>query len=171
MQGKLLRVFETGQLLMLGSTRERRVDVRVCLATHRDLREQVSAGKFRKDLFYRVARPTVHLPALRERLEEIPWLIEQALERAESRLRAQTSLIERCLLLPWPGNVRELLTEVQTAARNARQDGRVEVGAADLEDDAGRELSPRPRPRVEPAPSEVDDADVPSVVSGPGSST
>ncbi len=154
-QGKLLRVFETGQLLTLGSTRERRVDVRVCLATHRDLREQVSAGKFRKDLFYRVARPTVHLPALRDRLEEVPWLIEQVLEGAGPGLRAQTSLVERCLLLPWPGNVRELLTEVQTAARNARREGREEVCATDLEDDAGRELSPtRPEasgpPAVEP---------------------
>jgi transcriptional regulator with GAF, ATPase, and Fis domain len=76
-QAKLLRVLETGELLALGAARPRAVQLRVVAATLRDLRAAVAAGRFRDDLYYRIGRPEVRLPPLRERLEEIPWLVRR----------------------------------------------------------------------------------------------
>ena len=68
-QAKLLRVLETREVLPLGATRAERVELRVCVAAHADLAEQVTAGRFREDLYYRVGRPVVRIPPLRERLD------------------------------------------------------------------------------------------------------
>ena len=76
MQAKLLRVLETKEVCQLGSTRSRSVQINLCSATNKDLRSEVSAGRFREDLYFRPSRPSIELPALRRRLEEIPWLIE-----------------------------------------------------------------------------------------------
>src|SRR5690606_38947214 len=70
-QAKLLRVLETREVLPLGASRPVKVEIGLCSATHRDLREFVAQGKFREDLFYRLGRPHVMLPALRDRREEI----------------------------------------------------------------------------------------------------
>lgn len=138
-QAKLLRVLETREVLPLGASRPRKVELHLCSATHRDLREAVSAGKFREDLFYRLGRPHVVLPPLRERLEEIPFLIERHLHATDASLVPHATLVEACLLRRWPGNIRELLAEVRDAAYEAQSQKKNVVKVAHLAQDAGLE--------------------------------
>ena len=136
-QAKLLRVLETGELLPLGAPRPQPIKVKVVAATLRDLRAEVAARRFRDDLYYRIGRPEVPVPPLRERREEIPYLIARAAEGVP----VHPSLVEACLLRPWPGNVRELLGEVRRAARAAREDGKPHVRAEDLDARAGTKIA------------------------------
>ncbi|MBC8070551.1 MAG: sigma 54-interacting transcriptional regulator [Deltaproteobacteria bacterium] len=122
-QAKLLRVLETGEVLPLGATASRKVDVRVCCASHRDLQEAVEAGRFREDLYYRLVRRRVRLAALRERREEIPLFVAHALAKHGPSLWAHERFIEHCCLLPWHGNVRELLGELECAVHTALDAG------------------------------------------------
>lgn len=131
-QAKLLRVLETGEVLRLGSTRPTRVALRICVATHKELSELVAAGRFRQDLYFRIGIPSVRLPPLRERLEEIPWHIASALKVHNAALGVEASLIEACLLSAWPGNVRELLAAIRTAAAAAFAGGSVTLRAHHL---------------------------------------
>jgi len=119
LQAKLLRVLETREVLALGATRARKVDVRLVSATHRDLRALVEAGRFRQDLYFRLGRPDVRLPPLRDRAEEIAFHVVAAVRSVGGGLVADASLVEACLLRAWPGNVRELLVEVAQAAQIA----------------------------------------------------
>jgi DNA-binding NtrC family response regulator len=118
-QAKLLRAIEAREVLPLGAAKPRRVDVAICSATHIDLRSAVTSGKFREDLYFRLSTPAVELPPLRQRREEMPWIIELALKRLTPPRAAHASLIEEALLRPWPGNVRELIQETVAAARLA----------------------------------------------------
>jgi DNA-binding NtrC family response regulator len=115
-QSKLLRMVENGEVTALGGARPRKVDLRICTATHDDLRARVAAGTFREDLYFRLGRPSVSLPPLRERAEDIPWLVQAALEGGKP---PHVSIVELALARPWPGNVRELLLEIREAARAA----------------------------------------------------
>jgi transcriptional regulator of acetoin/glycerol metabolism len=141
-QAKLLRVLETGEVLRLGDSRPVVVDIRICSATHKQLRDQVAAGRFREDLYYRLGRPVVAVPPLRERPEEIPWLIEATLGDLHEKLRAESAFVEACLLRRWPGNVRELILEVRTAAQVAMAAGAWIVEARHLGEAAGATLTP-----------------------------
>lgn len=112
-QAKLLRFVETGTFFPVGGMRERRVDLRLVAATNRDLEAEVRAGRFRSDLFFRLATATVTLPPLRERPAEIPLLAERFLiaacahlERARMMIAAETLAV--LANYSWPGNVREL---------------------------------------------------------------
>jgi DNA-binding NtrC family response regulator len=134
-QGKLLRVIETGELLPLGAAKPVAVQVKIVAATLRDLRGEVAAKRFRDDLYYRIGRPEVAVPPLRERREEIPWLVARAAAAAE--VGVHPSLVEACLLRRWPGNVRELAGEVRRAALAAKEDGKPQVRAEDLDPRAG----------------------------------
>ncbi|MEM9702726.1 MAG: sigma-54 dependent transcriptional regulator, partial [Planctomycetota bacterium] len=106
LQPKLLRVLEDGSLRRVGSSTERRVDVRVIAATNRDLAAEVAAGRFREDLYYRINVLTVHLPPLRERGGDLWRLVESKLAG-----RAELDPDARALIAGygWPGNVRQLL--------------------------------------------------------------
>jgi DNA-binding NtrC family response regulator len=154
-QAKLLRVLETGEVTALGADRPERVDVRLVSATLRDLRSEVAAGRMREDFFFRIGMPAVAMPPLRERPEEIPWLVERALldlGEVLCALRPQVSLIEECVLRQWPGNVRELVAEVRAAAQLAVDDGGV-VYARHLAPNAGRVVgpavaAPKPPPKI-----------------------
>ncbi|HET7502112.1 MAG TPA: sigma 54-interacting transcriptional regulator [Kofleriaceae bacterium] len=127
-QAKLLRVLESHEVLPLGASRSRKVDFALCSATNKDLRALVAAGLLREDLYFRIGRPMVSVPALRNRPEEIPALIARELAGISRAPVAHVSLVEQCLLRPWPGNVRELLTELRSAAHAALVDGhRVEA--------------------------------------------
>jgi transcriptional regulator with GAF, ATPase, and Fis domain len=124
LQAKLLRVLQEGEFEPVGSSRTRKVDVRVIAATNRDLEEEVRAGRFREDLYYRLNVFPVRVPALRERLDDIPLLVEAFLQRLAKRLGRSfdppcgESL--RCLRAHgWPGNVRELQNVVERAAISA----------------------------------------------------
>ena len=113
MQAKLLRVLETGEVQRVGSHDTRRVDVSVIAATNRDLRAEVAAGRFRNDLFYRLAVVELKVPPLRERREDIPYLTAAMVKEFADRLKRPDLTLsigaERLLMsAPWPGNVREL---------------------------------------------------------------
>lgn len=119
-QGKLLRALETREVVALGSSKPKQLDVRFCCATHRDLRADVESGRFRADLYYRLCQREVVLPPLRDRREEIPWLFAQVAAEVDGALTLHARMIEECLCRPWPGNVRELTNAARTAAESAR---------------------------------------------------
>jgi transcriptional regulator with GAF, ATPase, and Fis domain len=143
-QSKLLRLLETGEVIPLGESRGQRVDLRVCVATHRDLRAAVVAGHFRADLYHRIAPPEIVLPPLRERLDEIAEHVTAEIRAAEAVLTAHARLVEACLLRPWPGNVRELRKEIQQAAARASAAGSDRVRLEHLSEQAGRAFEPPP---------------------------
>lgn len=115
-QAKLLRVIETKEVLPMGALVPIAVDFSLCAATHKDLRNEVAAGRFREDLYFRLGQPHVRMPSLDERPEEIPWLIQKALEKVQTSVLPDVEFVEACLLRSWPGNVRELLGSVRGAA-------------------------------------------------------
>ena len=147
-QAKLLRVLETGEVLPVGAVKPQAVRVRIVSATHQDLRAKVSARAFREDLFFRIGRPEVTVPPLRERPEEVAWLVDLAARAISPTLRASPALVEQCLLRPWPGNVRELVLEVRDAARRASLAASARVEPEHLDAEAGR-----PHASEEPAPA------------------
>ena len=119
-QAKLLRVLETGELERVGSSQTRRVDVRVLSATNALLLEEAKAGNFREDLLFRINTVEIHLPALRDRREDIPLLAAHFLNRNRARYRKQVTgfsaaAMQQMMQYPWPGNVRELEHTVERA--------------------------------------------------------
>jgi len=117
-QVKLLRVLQEGEVRPVGSQQRRRVDVRVVAATNRDLEQEITAGRFRADLYYRLAGVTLHLPPLRDRPGDIDPICERLLADAARgfglRAGAVTNeAMELLLRYDWPGNVRELQNEIQ----------------------------------------------------------
>lgn len=149
-QGKLLRFLETREAYAIGATRPRPIDLRVCFATHRDLRDMVRERRFREDLYFRINQPTVRLPPLAERLEEVPWLIARAVAGLAPSVTPLAQFVEACLLRPWPGNVRELLGAVRAATQAAALTGSDVLDAEALDPDTGRMLDAPP-----PAPATI----------------
>jgi two-component system, NtrC family, response regulator PilR len=120
MQVKLYRVLQEGKVRPLGSTEESDVDVRVIAATNKNLEEEITAGHFREDLYYRLSVIPIHLPPLRERREDIPLLAREFLERFSKSMNKQIEGIEpetmrRLEVYDWPGNVRELENTIERA--------------------------------------------------------
>jgi DNA-binding NtrC family response regulator len=140
-QAKLLRVLETREVLQLGASRPRKVELCICAASHKNLRDEVEAGRFREDLYYRLGRPEVKLPALRERIDEIPWLVTRELSAIDARLAAAVGFVEACARKPWPGNVRELLREIRRAGHRALEESSLVVEASHLAAEAGNPLT------------------------------
>ncbi len=137
-QVKLLRVLQEGEIRPVGSSKTRKVDVRAIAATNKDLETEVREGRFRKDLYFRLAAVTVHMPPLRERTHDIPILAEELLKSAMSALQKMTSgftaeTLECLKRYQWPGNVRELQNEIQ----------RILVMAPDGDELGANLLSPR----------------------------
>ena len=112
LQAKLLRVLQDHAFERVGDSRTRTVDVRVIAATHVDLSRAVAEGRFREDLFYRLRVVPIHIPPLRERREDLTYLISHLLQRIGSRrgraLRLAPPALEALVAADWPGNVREL---------------------------------------------------------------
>ncbi len=120
LQVKLLRVLQEGEVRRVGATDTKRIDARIIAATNRALETDVEEGRFRSDLYYRVAVLTLELPPLRERTEDLPHLIQHLLELQEERLGIQVDGIDRpameaLLGYGWPGNVRELENVLERA--------------------------------------------------------
>jgi len=118
LQVKLLRVLQEGEVRRLGDSHDTKVDVRVVAATARDLSAEVGRGAFREDLFYRLNVFALHLPALRERREDIPLLVEHFIKKLGPRANTQVRRIEdsalaRLSTYAWPGNVRELENAIE----------------------------------------------------------
>ena len=144
-QARLLRVLETGELERVGSSRTRRVDVRILSATNADLGEEVTAGRFRQDLLFRLNTIEVRVPSLRDRRKDIPTLASLFLRQHVRRYRKKVTGFDPAalqLLLDhsWPGNVRELDHAVERGVLMAQGDL---VRAADLALRAGREAPSR----------------------------
>ena len=120
LQSKLLRVLESGEIRRVGDNESYRVDARVVCATHRDLDEMVRSGDFREDLKFRINTFEIELPPLRDRLDDIPFLVSHLLAKFQSSARVdQNSLTEEAVRAlqsyDWPGNVRELANVVEHA--------------------------------------------------------
>ena len=120
LQAKLLRVLTDGQILRVGATTPRTVDVRIIVATHRDLQARVRDGLFREDLYYRLAVLPLEIPPLRERREDIPILVEFLLSQISRELKVkrkkiQKSALEKLMQYDFPGNVRELRNLIERA--------------------------------------------------------
>ncbi|HQR70370.1 MAG TPA: sigma-54 dependent transcriptional regulator [Burkholderiaceae bacterium] len=130
MQVKLLRVIQEKAVRPVGENREVPVDVRILSATHRKLEELVKAGRFREDLYYRINVIELHVPALRERLDDVPQLVDMLLDRVSRQIgveRPEVSdeAMEKLLTYAYPGNVRELENILERAVTLC-SDGRVE---------------------------------------------
>jgi two-component system response regulator AtoC len=155
MQAKLLRVLQEGSVERLGSNKTRAVDVRVISATHRDLEGMVEAGTFRQDLFYRLNVIPIHVPPLRERVEDIrpiaAALVEGHGRRLGREIRVTEAVVRRLERYPWPGNVRELNNLLERAVLLADSDTLADVDLPAPHTDAS---GPRPtsKPSTPPEP-------------------
>jgi DNA-binding NtrC family response regulator len=119
-QAKLLRVLQDKKVSRVGSTKPINVDVRVLAASNRDLENAVVSGSFRRDLFYRLNEFTIKIPPLRERKEDIPYLVKRFLDLTNKELKKNVegfseSAIERLTTYDWPGNVRQLRSTIRRA--------------------------------------------------------
>src|SRR5246127_5527887 len=144
MQVKLYRVLQEGKVRPLGSTEESDVDVRVIAATNKDLEKAIAAGEFREDLFYRLSVIPLHVPALRDRREDIPLLARYFLERFRNSMNKHIEAISpqamrRLESYDWPGNVRELENTIERAV--ALESG-PEISVSVLPDRAAGTSSP-----------------------------
>ena len=133
-QAKLLRVLETGEIERVGSSRTKRVNVRVISATNSNLAEAIASGLFREDLLFRLNTVEIHLPALRERREDIPALAAHFLSRYSVRYRVQVrgfspAAMQTMMQYAWPGNVRELEHTLERCVLMAQTD---EIQVSDL---------------------------------------
>jgi PAS domain S-box-containing protein len=129
-QVKLLRVLQEGEIERVGSQEPVKVDVRIVTATNQDLAQAMASGRFREDLFYRINVIPVHLPPLRQRLEDIPLMVETFLERLSLRSNRpitgiSRAALDRLMAYSWPGNVRELLNALEYAFVTCRE-GQIE---------------------------------------------
>ena len=162
-QPKLLRFLEQGEVMPVGETRPQAVDVRVLAATNADLEQRVAEGKFREDLYYRLSVIRIHVPALRQRREEIPHLSTYFLREACERLGRPDVVLSSTTLdlfarYWWPGNVRQLRNEIQRAVAMMPPGGTIEPEhlSADLSappaaaSAAAPGVTPMTAPRVEP---------------------
>jgi len=136
LQPKLLRALESREIKRVGETNYRTVDVRVIAATNRDLRAEVNAGRFRSDLYFRLAVVEVRLPPLREMRSELPELVERLLRRLDAAQRPEAAFLRTPQFFaqlarhPWPGNVRELRNHVERCL-TLQEQARLEIHASD----------------------------------------
>ena len=125
LQVKLLRVLQENEIRPIGDTRATKVDVRVIAATKKNLENEVAAGNFREDLYYRLNVLNIQIPPLRDRIEDVPLLIDLFIDRYNKRLgkeikAASTSAIAQLMKYTWPGNIRELANAIHRAVLMCR---------------------------------------------------
>jgi transcriptional regulator with GAF, ATPase, and Fis domain len=160
LQPKLLRALESRRIRRVGGQTELPVDIRVIAASHRNLQLEVERGKFRQDLYFRLAVVPVHLPALRERRDDIPLLARELLAklshdsaRGASPLSIGEAALSALRAHDWPGNVRELRNVLERAALMARAAGETELRALGLPVAAASTTSAEPAAPIEFDPS------------------
>ncbi len=140
-QAKVLRILQERTFYPLGSEKIFEVDVRVIVATNKDLEEEVKKGLFRKDLYYRIHVIPIHLPPLRERKEDIPPLVEHFLKKFNHQMKKEVKgvtpeALKKLILHDWPGNVRELENTIEFAMAMTRLDYITEDYVLQSEDSA-----------------------------------
>jgi transcriptional regulator with PAS, ATPase and Fis domain len=150
MQAKLLRVIQDRAVTPLGSSESIPVDVRIIAATNRDMAQQVKAGAFREDLYFRLNVVQIHVPPLRQRPEEIIPLAQLFLEQQaefyeETPKRLSVEAADLLLAYAWPGNVRELLNAIEHAVALC---GEREIGPSDLPETIQRPTPRESRPNL-----------------------
>jgi transcriptional regulator with PAS, ATPase and Fis domain len=185
MQVKLLRVLQEGEIMPVGTTRPRKVDVRIIAATNHNLRSAVDAGTFRADLYYRISAFPIAVPPLRARRSDVPLLADRFLTESAERHRKKIAGIDAnafALLTAydWPGNIRQLRNEIERAVALTPQGGtiRAEAFSREISVPGG---SPVARPRGEvgsdaiapPATSRIDEetASPPAAAEGSNGTT
>jgi sigma-54 specific flagellar transcriptional regulator A len=134
-QLKLLRVLQEGEFERVGGTKTLKTNVRVIAATNKDLKTSVRERRFREDLYYRLNVLTVHLPALRDRGEDIRLLAEYFMRKQDADLRVSRNVMDVLCAHTWPGNVRELESAMTRGAVLARAEKRVMITLRDLPED------------------------------------
>ena len=148
MQAKLLRFLQTGELRPVGSETSRYVDVRLVTATNKDLEREVAEGRFREDLYYRLAVIPIHVPPLRERRDDVPLLAQHFLRRFARKMGKAVEgftdeALERLMAYSWPGNVRQLENAIESAVALCR--GRL-IAWSDLPVRLREPRAPEPAP-------------------------
>ncbi len=151
-QAKLLRVLQERKVARIGAAVEVPVDIRVVAATHRDLKAEAERGHFREDLYYRLAVLEIVVPPLRDRLEDIPLLVERIAARLTTRLgrapaRIEEAFVSKLCSYGWPGNVRELENVLERTINRSGEGGALTVDLLDLPCDK------RPAPVSSEAPA------------------
>ena len=180
-QAKLLRVLQEGEFERVGGSRTLKIDVRIIAATNRDLEAEVRAGEFREDLYYRLNVMPIRMPALRERIEDLPdlarFLVAKVARQQGRELSITDSALRTLMRHDWPGNVRELencmeraavmsedgtidravieLTGLDVTARDGRPEGRFDARSDTRSDARGDSAEPESDPR-QPPPARVD---------------
>jgi transcriptional regulator with GAF, ATPase, and Fis domain len=137
-QPKLLRVLETRELRRVGGNKTLKTDVRVIAATKRDLKREVEAGKFREDLFFRLAVVPLTVPPLRARREDVPQLVEHILKASGAvGFSVGAEALQNLAAHDWPGNVRELRNVIERSVYMARAVGQTELDVVSLPTSGG----------------------------------
>jgi transcriptional regulator with PAS, ATPase and Fis domain len=147
-QTALLRILQEREIVRLGGSTPRRVDVRIVAATNRELRPEVAARRFRQDLYYRLDVLSLAIPPLRQRVEDVPLLAQAFLEQAEAEvgrtgLRLSDEAVAALQGFTWPGNVRQLQNVILRAAAMASGN---EILASHLPAEISRTVNDQPRP-------------------------
>ncbi len=167
LQTQLLRVLQEGEIKRVGENHVRKVDVRMIAATHRNLRELITQGKFREDLFYRLNVINLHMPPLRERAKDIPLLAHHFLQKYTSKtpkeiLGFTSEALDEITGYSWPGNVRELENTIERAVVLAKErylapaDLRLKESSSEMSLPSGLTLMQMERRLVEKTLDEVD---------------
>jgi transcriptional regulator with PAS, ATPase and Fis domain len=161
LQVKLLRVLQDGTFMPVGGTKQKQVDVRIIAATNRNLEEMVAKGAFREDLYYRLNVVNLRLPPLRERLGDVPLLVDSFL----GKLSRKTGMPKKSVspeamvaleTFSWPGNIRQLENELQRAQVMSGKDGAIDIGCLSPSvASAANNVDSRIARAVEPADAEV----------------
>jgi two-component system response regulator HydG/two-component system response regulator AtoC len=135
-QTKILRILQSGEFTRIGGTEILKVDVRIIAATNRDIEKAVNEGKFREDLYYRLNVVRIHIPPLRDRKEDIPFLVEHFLKKFKADdLKISQAVMSAFLNYDWPGNIRQLENAIKRAIIFAKSDGRKLIQLKDLPDE------------------------------------
>jgi transcriptional regulator with PAS, ATPase and Fis domain len=116
LQAKILRVLQEREFDRVGGTKPIKVDVRFIAATNKNLEKMVKEGKFREDLYFRLNVFNIYLPPLKDRKEDIPWIVERFLMDSPTKIRVNSSALELLTGYSWPGNIRELQNTIERAA-------------------------------------------------------
>jgi DNA-binding NtrC family response regulator len=163
MQVKLLRLIESGSFRRVGAIESQQADFRLVAATHKPLPQMVADGRFRQDLYYRISAFPIHLPPLRERLADIPLLVDSFLRRGggqPQRISVEPRALARLQAHDWPGNIREL-RNVLDRARLFADDGIVRADhlpeSLGLGLPAGPSVAPLRAPAAARRRAEIDD--------------
>jgi len=125
MQAKLLRVLQEKEIVKVGGTRQIKTNVRIIAATNRDLENAIKEGKLREDLYHRLKVIQIQLPPLRERMEDVPFLINYFLEKSNKKIDKHikgftSELLDNIMEYKWPGNIRELQNSIESGVALCR---------------------------------------------------